>query len=216
MKPQLVMLLDALVALGLVMFILRPQLFRLAERMKRSHSSAAAAVPRSLPGPPVNGGSTVKEEPTVHHKGTVDAMLGGASAAASALIDCGHETDDAELVANFIEGMDQCRASFVAYTEAAMAKARAAGTAEEELASVHDAASYAMQTSPSWTNTLFLWRLAHAFKGMASPDVLEAAREVVAAHADYGDGEQLDRSIPGTRALEKAVAKLAAALPKER
>jgi hypothetical protein len=193
-------------------FLFRHELFRLAERIKRAHSAPAAAVSLRSPAHP-NGGSTVKEEPHVNDpKGTIAALLGGAAGAAEAMTDCGIETDDTELVASFVTGMDECRAQ---YERIAGAMAKVDGAMD-----AFTIANQSMQISPAMTNPFYLWRLASAFKAMASRDVLEAARDVVDAHRIWdcaaADGEADVTQAACLREVERMVAKLAAALPKER
>lgn len=136
----------------------------------------------------------------MNHKASVAELLGSAAGAAEALQECGIHTDDNELVARFIESMDNAHGLFVQMAQKAVAP--------EDL---HECVRLSMVASPAGTNAMFLWRLACVLRTMASREVVEAAREVVGLANNPGVAAGDNGSISWGR----AIAQLAAALPKE-
>lgn len=141
----------------------------------------------------------------MNHDEAVAALLGGASGAAEALIECGVDCDDTELVATFVEQMGKCHTIFVEMAKAAAVPPEA----------MHDVIVRSMQFSPAFTNPWFLWRLAAAFRAMASAEVLEAAREAASAHEEWRVLRGHPSALACHEKLDGRMAKLAAVLPKE-
>lgn len=167
------------------------RLFRLAGVRFAAHIAPPGDVP-------------VKEDTVAGKDDAVARVMASAEGGAEAMLDCGIDVDDTELVANFINSMAEIRQ----YMEDHMRPTWERCVKEHGEAEVHDfATSMAniMQSSPAFTSPWFLWRLSKAVANMASPDVLEAAREAVHASTRPTDGN-----------LFPALAKLAATLPKER
>lgn len=139
------------------------------------------------------------------HKASVASLLGSAAGAADALTECGLDSDDTELVANFITAMDNAHAMFAQAVNDHRQQLLDADTPVDHLNDTHTTLRKSLEHSPACTSMHFMWRLACILKRSASPDVVTAAREVVQAFA------HLDTATPE----RKAVAKLAAVLPKE-
>lgn len=191
--------------------LLRPHIYRLAEKWKRWHSRRATAVEPHCVAPHEPGGGGT-EGGNMNDK--VAQLLGSAAGAADAMADCGVETDDTELVANFISAMDHAHGMFTQGIHDAMEQAKK-NYPPDELNDFHTAVRMSMQASPAGTSVWFLWRLASVLKAMASRDVLEAARAVVDAHARWDEAHTPDDDYGTLDTLDAAVKRLLAVMPKE-
>lgn len=206
MTTQQLLWLDVTAIALTTTFLLRHSLFSIAERIKRRHHARAGSGGGPSPefAPPA-AASTAKEEPLQDHKQGVASILAAATGAAEAMNDCGIETDDAELLGTFITGIDGLRSHFEAW-------AKAAGVPPEQHL---DCIRMSMTISPASTNAWFLFRLASAVKAMASRDVLEAAHGVVQRQEELLRNSNPLAHTGLQNALDLALAKLAAVLPKE-
>lgn len=179
--------------------------FGLVERLRLRHFRAAAASPPAPTPHGSAGGSTEGGK----HMDKVAQLLGQAGLNADAMAQAGEDIDDAELVARFVESMNEAHSVFTAKVAEARDRSLSEGTPPDHLYSVEQGVKNAMVCSPSFSNVWFLWRLASVLQRMASPDVVEAARELVERLEARND------TLPQDPVVNKACAKLAAVLPKE-
>lgn len=158
--------------------------FRLAKWREAQHIAQPAA-------------PAVKEDTVASEDPNVASILARAEGAAEAMTDCGIDTDDTELCAQFIDNMGTVRGELEAYLRPVWEQCVANHPADE-VHDFHTSLANLLRGTTAITNVWFLWRLSAMVRNMASADVLEAARKVVA-----------DPSPTNLRALH-------AALPKER
>jgi hypothetical protein len=188
------------------------KLFGLAQRFVQGHARRVATAGVGPPaGPTQAPGGSGTEGGTMDHKASVAGLLGSATGAAEALTDCGLDCDDTEVVADFINAIDQAHRMFVLAVEEHRALLLSQGVPREALNDQHHTVRLSMQSSPATTSLHLMWRLADILKRSAHPDVVEAAREVVAAHEQLAKERRL---VPTRTPVDVAMAKLAASLPK--
>lgn len=192
---------------------LKRHIFRLAERIPWAHvwRAFASGGPVSPRDPPPLA-EVLKEEPMQNHNATVAQLLGSATGAVEAMTDCGVLTDDTELVADLINALDEGYASVCKAVDLTRQQLMDQGLPADALAERHDTIRLSLGASRVTTSLWVLWRTAHVLKKQASADVLEAAREVSKAGAEWQKGQPRYDHVPQ---LERALAKLAASLPKE-